>query len=87
MRVVFRVILIGAAMLGGAALADPNPQLVASVENRLTFYGLRADVSKYATSTVAQLHFALSSPKGYFRTKRELRAILRGAKYKQGLSP
>ncbi len=63
-------------------LADPNPQLVASIESRLAHYGLSADVSQFATSTVVQLHFALSSPQGYLKTRRELRSILRNAKYK-----
>ncbi len=82
MRHFFHASLVSAMMLGGAALADPNPQLVASIENRLPFYGLRADVPQFATSTVVQLHFALSSREGYFRKKQKLRAILRNARYK-----
>lgn len=62
--------------------ADPNPQLVSSVENRLKHYGLSADVKQFATSTVAALHLTLSSPEGYLKTRRQLQAILRNARYK-----
>jgi hypothetical protein len=74
--------LLAALLLGAPISADPNPQLVSSIENRLAHYGLSADVAQFATSTVVQLHFALSSRQGYLKTKRELRSILRNAKYK-----
>lgn len=74
--------LLCLCLLAAPLSADPNPQLVASIENKLARYGLQADVSQFATSTVVQLHFALSSPKGYLKTKRELRHILRTAKFK-----
>ena len=78
--------LIGAAVLAfilaGPVLADPNPQLVQSVQNGLAHYGLQADVSKFATSTVARLHLKLSSPEDYLDTRQELKSILRTAKYK-----
>lgn len=77
-----RKLALALIVAAAPALADPNPQLVASVEARLAHYGLSADVSQFATSTVAQLHFALSSPEGYFRTKQKLRSILRNARYK-----
>jgi hypothetical protein len=63
--------------------ADPNPQLVASVQSRLAQYGLHADVSQFATSTVAALHLTLSSPEGYFKTRQTLQGLLRNAKYKE----
>ena len=75
-------IFLALAMLANPVLADPNPQLVASVQQRLAQYGLRADVSQFATSTVAELHLTLSSPEGYFKTRNALRAILRRARYK-----
>jgi len=65
-----------------SASADPNPQLVASVESGLAQYGLHADVSKFATSTVARLHLTLSSPEDYLDTREELKAILRNPKFK-----
>lgn len=71
------------AALATAAQADPNPQLVASIEARLAHYGLSADVSQFATPTVARLHLTLSSPEGYMKTRRELIWILRNPKYKQ----
>jgi len=71
------------ALLSLPATADPNPQLVTSVERRLAYYNLRADVSLFATSTVAALHLTLSQREGYFRTRRKLKAILRNAKYKE----
>ena len=65
------------------AAADPNPQLVLSVENRLARYGLQADVSQFATSTVAQLHFALTrNGDGYLTKRRKLQNILRNAVFK-----
>ena len=82
MRKLSFALLGGAMILATAALADPNPQLVSSIQNRLAHYDLSANVSQVATSSVVQLHFALSSPQGYLKTKRELRAILRNAKYK-----
>jgi len=70
-------------VLTPAAQADPNPQLVASIEARLAQYGLSADVSQFATPTVVRLHFALSAREGYLKTRRELLSILRNPKYKQ----
>ena len=66
-----------------SASADPNPQLVASVESGLARYGLHADVSKFATSTVAGLHMTMSSPDGEECTRCQLKAILRNPKLKQ----
>jgi len=74
--------LLTSAMLAGLAFADPNPQLVLSVQQRLDAYGLDADVSQFATATVAELHLALSSRHSFFKTRDELRNILRRAKYK-----
>lgn len=82
MRRLFLSVLSAALLSGGGVAADPNRQLVASVEHRLAHYGLHADVSQFATSTVAQLHFALSSSEGYLKTRRKLRSILRNARYK-----
>lgn len=77
---VFAVIL--ALCLTTSAQADPNPQLVASVEHRLASYGLHADVSQFATSTVARLHLTLVQRDSYLRKRRELISILRNPKYK-----
>ena len=63
-------------------MADPNPQLVSSIEIRLARYGLEADVSQFATSTVVRLHFALSEAGSYLEKRRELAWILQNAKYK-----
>ena len=68
--------------MAGSAQADPNPQLVASVEHRLAAYGLSADVSEFATSTVARLHLTLVQRDSYLRKRRELISILRNPKYK-----
>ena len=70
------------AVIATSANADPNPQLVALVEAGLAQYGLEADVSEFATSTVARLHLTLSSPEGYLSTRQELKAILRNPVYK-----
>ena len=70
------------ASLALPVAADPNPQLVASLENRLSHYGLSADLSQFATSTVAALHLTLVQSGGYFEKRRKLRTILRNAKYK-----
>ena len=80
-----RLILATALALAGyaaSASADPNPQLVASIEQRLARYGLQADVSQFATSTVVRLHFALSERQGYLRKRLNREFILRNAKYK-----
>ncbi len=82
MRATLAALLLSAFMPTAPAFSDPNPQLVRSIEVRLAHYGLQADVSRFATSTVARLHLALSSSEGYLRKRRELRNILRNAKYK-----
>ena len=71
-----------AVSLGSAAVADPNPQLVQSVQTRLLHYGFNVDVSQFATNTVARLHLTLVSSDGYLKKKRELRSILRKPTYK-----
>ena len=68
--------------LATSTQSDPNPQLIASVEHRLAAYGLHADVSQLATSTVARLHLTLSQRDSYLRKRRELISILRNPKYK-----
>ena len=65
-----------------SASADPNPQLVANVESGLAQHGLKADVSKFATSTVARLYMTLSSTEYDECTRCELKVILRNPKYK-----
>ena len=65
-----------------SASADPNPQLVALVEAGLAQYGLHADVSKFATSTVGRLHLTLSSTEVDEDTRSQLKEILRNPKYK-----
>ncbi len=78
----FALSVLFAMFLAVPTLADPNPQLVAGVQSGLAQYGLQADVSQFATSTVAALHLTLSSPEGYFKTRRKLQGLLRNAKYK-----
>ncbi len=65
-----------------SASADPNPQLVAIVESGLAQYGLHADVSKFATSTVARLYTTLSSSDDDDCTRCQLKHILRNPKFK-----
>ena len=65
-----------------SASADPNPQLVASVELELAEYVLHADVSNFATSTVARLYMTLTSTEDKIDPRFELVAILRNPKYK-----
>lgn len=74
--------LAAALSLGTIAVADPNPQLVNSIEIRLAHYGLHADVSQFATSTVARLHLTLSQRESYWKKRRELIWILQNAKNK-----
>ncbi len=77
------VLIAALALTAVPSAADPNPQLVASVQNGLKQYGISADVSQFATSTVVALHFSLSSSKEpYFKKRHQLRSILRNAKYK-----
>ena len=63
--------------IGASASAGPNPQLVSLVENGLVKYGLHADVSIFATHTVARLHMTMSSRRSDGYKIRELKAILR----------
>jgi len=70
------------AVLATSSQAEPNQQLVNSVQSRLAIYGLQADVSKFATSTVARLHLTLSSTEDYLDKRQELKSILRNPKYK-----
>jgi len=69
-------------LMATTAHADPNPQLVASVQQRLNAFGYSADVSKFALSTVTRLHFALSSTEDPLDKRFEIKAILRNPKYK-----
>jgi len=80
----FKPVLVAllSTFIAVSASADPNPQLVALVENGLAQYGLQADVSNFATSTVARLHLTLSSTENYLDTREELKAILRNPKLK-----
>jgi hypothetical protein len=78
-----RALLLSVALLVAAPVAaDPGPQLVQLVQSRLRYYNLHADVSQFATPTVAALHLALSSPEGYMRTRRRLKSILANPVYK-----
>ncbi len=77
-----RLALVLATALAMPAAADPNPQLVRSVEQGLARYGLQADVSGFATATVAELHLSLSQSGGYLKKRTELRNILRRARTK-----
>ena len=65
-----------------SARADPSPQLVRSVENGLARYGLHADVSEFATSTVAHLYNTMHSSGDDGCTRCQLKQILRNPKYK-----
>ena len=68
--------------IASSASADPNPQLVAIVESGVAQYGLHADVSNFATSTVALLYTTLSSSDDDVCTRCQLKHILRNPKYK-----
>jgi len=70
------------ALIASSATADPNPQLVASVEARLAHFGLSADVSQFATSTVGRLHMTLVQRETYSKKRRELVWILQHPNYK-----
>ena len=78
----FVVAAIIAALIATTAAADPNPQLVRSIELGLVRYGLQADVSQFATTTVVRLHFALHGTEDWIDTRDELRAILRNPVFK-----
>ena len=73
---------IFSVLIATTAGADPNPQLVRGIELGLSRYGLQADVSQFATTTVARLHFALHGTEGWIDTREELKAILRKPVYK-----
>jgi hypothetical protein len=69
--------------LAGPAAADPNPQLVRSVEQRLASYGLSADVSRFATPTVAALHLTLVQREPRHIKRQKLQTILADPVYKE----
>ncbi|MBV0910829.1 hypothetical protein [Anianabacter salinae] len=74
----FLQIMAIAATLGAAPVhaADPHPQLVLSVQQRLDGAGYAADVSRYDVATVAALHLALSGNDPWFEKNRRINAIL-----------
>jgi len=78
----YAIPLLAILALAPAALADPSPQLVRTVEMRLPYYGIHVDVSRYDTSTVAQLYATLNRREGYFATRRALRVIVARAEGK-----
>ncbi len=80
----FKPVLVAllSTVIAVSASADPNPKLVAIVESGLAKYGLHADVSKFATSTVARLYMTMSSTDDEECTRCELKAILRNPKLK-----
>ena len=79
-RLIVAVIL--SVQMATVSAADPNPQLVRGIELGLNRYGLKADVSQFATKTVVRLHFALHGTEGWIDTRDELKAILRNPVYK-----
>ena len=81
----FKPVLVAllSLVIGASASADPNPQLVRSVESGLAQYGLHSDVSTFATSTVARLYMTLYSTEDYIDPRWELKAILRNPKLKR----
>ena len=76
------LVVLLSTVIAAPARADPNPQLVRSVENGLAQYGLHADVSEFATPTVARLYMTLSSSEVDECTRCQLKQILRNPKYK-----
>jgi hypothetical protein len=76
------------SVLGFAApvAADPNPQLVSSVQSRLNSLGLRdVDASTLSTRQIAALHLKLQGPRfggvglnnRWLNLRRDVQAILR----------
>lgn len=76
-------ITTAALMIGGAALADPNPQLIRTVQQGLNEYGVAADAARFDTATLARLHFVLSSSDAYFVKREELQEIVDRASGKE----
>ena len=61
------------------ASADPNPQLLRSVEMRLARYQLYPDIQSLTTAQAGALHMTMvqNNEDGYARTRAKLEAILR----------
>jgi len=80
----FKMVLVAILLtaVGAPASAGPNPQLVTLVENGLAKYGLHADVSEFATITVARLHLTMSSREREPHKRMRLKAILRNPRLK-----
>lgn len=74
--------LFFALALQGTAAADPSPQLVLVVEQRLKHFGFQVDVSRFATPTVVRLYLTLLDNVPYHAKLRELKSILRNPKLK-----
>jgi hypothetical protein len=75
--------LVLAASGPGEAVADPNPQLVASVQRKLNSLGFQdVDATRLSTRQVAALHMQLqggttSFGRNYLQTRQRVKSILR----------
>ena len=72
------LVALSLAVVPAAAAADPNPQLLRTVETRLAYYDLHPDMRSLTTAQAGALHMAMMDDEdGYFRTRAKLKAILR----------
>ena len=78
MKAVLQSALLALALLAPpGASADPNPQLLALIENSIGRYGLWVDVSQLSTRQAAALHLTMASGSdGHLETRRKLISIL-----------
>ncbi|KMW59259.1 hypothetical protein AIOL_004240 [Candidatus Rhodobacter oscarellae] len=77
------VLALTLALTASAAQSGPNSQLERLVQARLAHYGFKdVDASDFATPTLARLHLTLISSGSFLKKRREVKNILRTAKYK-----
>lgn len=72
-------ICLAALGVTAPALAEPNAQLVRSVQHRIDALGLSGDVASFDTATVSALHLALSNGDTPYEKRNTVRAILQRA--------
>ncbi|MDF0602678.1 hypothetical protein P1J78_18215 [Psychromarinibacter sp. C21-152] len=76
----YAALFVLALAAAAPAAADPSPQLVALVQQRIERYGLDVDVSLFDTATVARLYGILNeNDDDYFRKRQKLKTALRNA--------
>ena len=79
----FHIALAGLLALTAGPADAQKTQLMHNVEKGLTECGLRADVTRFDTKTLAALYLAIASPENEFETPcRELRHLLDKAQEK-----